>query len=298
MHKILHRFRDVWKVDFLATFCDSKKDDNKTTWGFWFLSSLFLAILISCGVVFALYGASEKILQGINEYVPDDAVVTMNGGLLDIQNVPQPFMKEITLNNGNYDDEFVIVIDTQTQSFDESVLDDYMGGIVVLKDKIVAKNATQKQERNFANYKDFSVSKEEIISFLHNKSQINTTIIWIAVIVGFFAFLWFAIVRLLLSLWWAFMLYILALIAGIEEKFGTLYFAVLNLYFIPSLIVLIIGFFGFQIPLLTTMLFITIFVVNLIWMKKQPEKPVITEDIKIALDKDVQEKPITETTKD
>ncbi len=84
-------------------------------------------------------------------------------------------------------------------------------------------------------------------------------------------FFWFSVFRLVSAFWWALMLFVLTKIFDIECKYMTAYKAVINLYFIPTVVVFMVGFLGLNIPLMTTIIFIAIFIANLLWIKKHPQ---------------------------
>ncbi len=278
--KVLQRFVDIWKLDFLAKFFAGKKNDNKTTVLFWIISNALLAIILAVLAYLFLVGFYDTLIDSINKNVPDNARITVVDGQLTTQNLDDPFFREISANNVQYeyDESFVIIIDSVSSAYDITSLDEYVGGIIVVGDRAYLKDESELTQIIFAEYPDFSISKEDIIVFIDKYFFFPFAAV-LTIAIGVFMFIWFAVARLIFALWWAFMLFILMRIFDVKDTYMTTYKAVLNLYFIPTLVVFVVGLIVIDIPLLTTIIFIAIFIANLMWLKNSMKNNIAGEQL-------------------
>jgi predicted membrane protein len=299
MKKVFRRFVDIWKLDFLALFFAGEKNNNKTTIFFWIFSSVLLALFASIILFFFLFNTSDEIVDTIEQYVPETAQINLTNGQLTIRNVEQPFLKEIkaTAQNNGFDGTIAIAVDVESKTYDDTVLDDYDGGVAVFADHITIKNALQSEEFSFDNLSDFEISRNDLIDTISNKQAF-------ANIVGQFVFGVFIILllglligRLLLAFWWALLLFVLMRIIEVKEGYMTAYKAVINFYFIPTIVSIILWFFGIHVPMMTTMIFTALFVANLIWLKKQQQKVLTAKGEATIIENETKENTPTKTTK-
>lgn len=272
MKKLLHRFVDVWKLDFLAEFFAGKKDDNKTTILFWITSNILVTIILSVSFCFFLYNSSSELIKAIDENVPENARITITDGQLTTENIDEPFFREVNAHNdeNNYDGSYVVIIDAHSDTYDITSLDEYRGGIIVVGDRAYIKDGAEFNHIIFSDVPNFSVGKSDVISFVDQYFLFPFSVV-LTLVAGIFMFIWFAGFRLISAFWWALMLFVLLKIFDLKEGYMTSYKAVLNFYFIPTVAVFIIGLVGVHVPLLTTLIFIAVFIANLIWIKKHPQ---------------------------
>jgi hypothetical protein len=273
MKKLLNRFVDIWKLDFLAKFFAKEKEDNKTTLWFWLISNLVVALAVSVSFCWFLCTSGDDLIKIIDENVPDDASIVVTDGHLITENIEEPFFREITASESgsNYGGNFVVIIDTHSTAYDITSLDEYDSGIIVMGDRLYVKDDSEFNSVIFSEVPNFSLNKNEIITFVENYFVFPFSIL-VTIAVGLFMFVWFAGFRLISAFWWALLLFILILIFDIKESYITTYKAVLNLYFIPTLVLFLIGIIGLNMPMMTTLIFIAVFIGNLIWIKKHPQK--------------------------
>ncbi|XLQ20115.1 MAG: DUF1189 family protein [Candidatus Moraniibacteriota bacterium] len=272
MKKALKRFVDIWKLDFLAKFFAGECKNNKTTISFWILSSLALSLMVAVGFCVFLCDSYDDTVALLERDIPESAQITITDGQLTTQNIDEPFFREINAHSddNSYDGSFVIIIDTRSDAYDLTSLDEYNGGIIVLGDRAYFKDGTEFDQIVFSEIPNFTVSKDDILEFV-SKYFIFPFSIILTILLGVFMFFWFSVFRLVSAFWWALMLFVLTKIFDIECKYMTAYKAVINLYFIPTVVVFMVGFLGLNIPLMTTIIFIAIFIANLLWIKKHPQ---------------------------
>ena len=270
MKNILQRFVDVWKVDFLLKFFTVYKDDNKTTILFW-VSFNFLVVIVLCVYLcISFYGVPDNLIETIEKNIPDGARIAFVDGQMNLENIDTPFFREIKVSNkqANYDDKFAVIIDLEGNEYDITSLDEYSEGILVLRDRLYSKNNNEINQLLFKDVPNISFSKTDAIDWIDK--YLFFPFFAIAVIfIGLVLFIIFALLRLIIAFWWSLMLFVLTRIVGLRVDFITTYKAVLNLYVIPTVVMLVFDFAGFRIPLLTTVIFLTVFIANLIWIIRQ-----------------------------
>lgn len=273
MRKILKRFIDIWKLDFLTKFLLHEKSDNKTTIWFWIISNSVLTLALLVSFSFFLIAAPSKIITVIEENIPDGARITITDGQLTTENIDEPFFREVdTSNEGiNYDKKIAVIIDTHGQTYDITSLDEYEGGFLVLGDRVYTKNDTEINQLVFTEVPNLSFSKEDAITFV-DKYFIFPVAVILVVVVGISIFFYFVVLRLISAFWWALMLFIIMRIFDVKESYMIAYKAVLNFYFIPAIVALALGFVVFTIPFVTTIIFVAIFIANMVWLKRQSKK--------------------------
>lgn len=274
MNKILQRFCSIWKLDFLANFFAQDHHDNKTTVWFWIISNTLVALVVSVYFCISLSSFSSVLIEGINVNVPDGARASIVDGQLITENIDEPIFHEINAENtynGEYRESYAIIVDTRTEAYDITSLDAYDGGIIALADRAYFKDGSEINHVVFADVPNFSLTKEEVISFIELYFFFPFLVVLTGVIFVVLIF-FYNVLRLVMAFWWALMLFVLTKIFGIDVKYMVAYKAILNLYFIPSVVMLLIMFIGIHVPLLTTSIFIVVFIANLLWIKKHTVK--------------------------
>lgn len=271
MRKVLKRFIDIWKLDFLARFLFYDKNDNKTTVWFWIISNVILVSILLISLSVFLVGVPSKIITVIEKNIPNDASVTIADGQLTTTNINEPFFKEIDISNKktNYNEKLVIIVDTEEKTYDITSLDDYANGILILRDRAYTKDNDELDQIVFKDVPNISFSREDVVSSVH-KYFLYFAILLVIVMACVLSF-YFIALRLLSAFWWALMLFIFMRIVDIKESYVVAYKAVLNFYFIPTVIVLAFGLAGFTVPFMTTIIFMVIFIANLVWLRQQHE---------------------------
>lgn len=275
MKKVLKRFVEIWKPDFIHNLTTSKKEKNlNTTIWFWVLNGFLGAFLLTG--VFVVFGFIFKI--GLPEMIRDfsrevgivdEMGINFEDGVLSTQNINEPIFYE--------EEGFLFILDTKTSEYDDpSMLKDYDSGIILLKDKAYGKDD---EDLGFgtAIYKD-----EEIPNFSMNfgelKEYINLYfpifILAVAFVVFIVTFLILTVFRLITALWWALILFILSLIMKNEVSYGKAYESVLNLYFIPLLLEISLFFMGWSFKFSTLLIFLVLFLVNLFHIKNNKKEEI------------------------
>ncbi len=297
MKNVSKRFIDIWKLDFLAKFLSYEKNDNKATIWFWIISNFVLVLILLVSFSLFLIGAPSKIVNTIESNIPDGASITIIDGQLTTENIDDPFFREIGASNEgvNYDEKIAIIVDTHGQTYDITSLDEYKEGFLILGDRAYTKDGTEIDQLVFKDVPNVSFSKEDVISGVH-KYFVFPVGILLSILVGGILFFYFVVLRLVSAFWWALMLFILMRIFDIKESYITAYKAVLNFYFIPAVVVLILGLIGFAVPFITTIIFIAIFIANLIWLKRQ-HKNTLVKDIPSSSEKKAKNTQITQAKK-
>lgn len=296
MNRILQRFVDVWKMDFLAKFVAGEHKNLRTTVCFWVAFNVLIVLVIVCELCFYLYSAENVLISTINENVPENARISVSMGQLSTENIDEPFFREVTAENeynADYSEDYVLIIDTHSQGgYDITSLDEYTGGVVVLHDRAYMKNDNEIQHVLFADVPDFSLTREQATAFIDQYFFFPFTIVLSAF--AFFALvIFYSVFRLIAVFWWALMLWILAKIMDVTLQYPVAYKAVLNFYFIPTVVVLLLSFVGVHISLLVTAIFMVIFIANLLWIKRHK----VEEDKKLSVQKEASETPVKTTEK-
>jgi len=276
MKKLLQRFSDIWKLDFLAKFFAGEKEDHKTTVLFWLASNMLVAIMLSVSLFVFLYSSSDTLVTVIDENIPENARITITDGQLTTKNIDEPFFREINAHNddNNYDGSYAVIIDTRSDTYDITSLDAYDGGIIVVGDRVYFKDGVEFNHIIFSEVPNFSVQKNDVIHFADTYFLFPFSII-VVLFAALFMFGWLAGFRLISAFWWALLLFVLTKIFDVHCRYVTAYKAVLNFYFIPTIVVFIVGLVSVHVQLLTTLIFIAVFIANVIWIKKHPQTGVV-----------------------
>lgn len=232
---VFNRALAIWKPDFLSVLVAEKR--SKPTWAFWFLWNTIFTLFIT--VMFVIF-LQKSTMELENEWWPtiQDFEITLDDGVLST-NLNEPIV---------FDEEaFIFVLDTQEKEYDQSVLDTASSGIFINGDRFIAKDGDKYKttEFPFSEIKEnFTFTKSDATDWYEEyKGRIKTYVIVFAAI-GIWFFL--AIFRLLSAVWWALLAWAAGSIFKIKDwSFGTSYLLILNLYFIPFIIELILGYITF-----------------------------------------------------
>ena len=279
MKKVLRRFVDVWKLDFLAKFFAGEYRDTRTTIVFWILSNIFVVFIFTVQIFFGLMIMREGLVNGIQKNVNDGASVAFLDGQMTIENVEDPFFREIkATNEDGKGANFVVIIDQRADTYDLNALDEYVSGVIFLHDRAYMKDGSDITQMLYADLPNFSLSKEQLLGYVDRYYTFPLSV-GITIVVGIFMLFFLLCLRTIGALWWALMLYVIGLVMNVHMAYGVAYKSTLNLYFVPMIVVTLVTVFtGTQIPLLTTVIFIAVFVANLLWFKKHMKKEETVEN--------------------
>ncbi|MFA5985854.1 MAG: DUF1189 family protein [Parcubacteria group bacterium] len=274
MKKIMYRFVDVWKVDFLTKFFAGEHRNTCTTISFWVLSNVVIVFVLSVQMFVFLYASKSVVIDGVQNAIGDGATITFLDGQMTTENIDDPFFREIKTTNANGQSvTSVVIIDMHADTYDLDALDEYAGGVIALHDRMYIKDGNDITQMLYTNVRNFSLSKEQVLAYIDRYYAVPFVLL-ATVIVGVVLLLTMMIGRTIAALWWALMLYMIGLIMNVRMAYDIAFKSVLNLYFVPMSVVVLLGIINIQIPLLTTVIFIAMFVANLIWLKRhvEPEK--------------------------
>ena len=268
MKKVAQQFLNVWKLDFLARFIAKEHRDVKATVVFWIVSQVIVAFFMCVQFAWFLGSAKDDVITAIDAHVPQGAAMRIENGQLSVENVQMPFFREINAKNENGEDEsFAVIIDVQAQTYSLNSLDAYSGGVILLSDRAYVKDGGELDQMLYTDVPNFSVSKDQIMTFVHEKYLFPfTTLIVFAAL--FMLAIGFLVFRSIMALWWALMLFILGMIFDVRIGYAVAYRAVLHMYVVPAIALLITAFAGVNVPYMATVLFLVIFIGNLMWIRK------------------------------
>ncbi|MCK4635259.1 MAG: DUF1189 family protein [Candidatus Moranbacteria bacterium] len=279
MKKVLQRFVDVWKSDFLHKLTTSKEKTTNTTIWFWIIFSVIFSFTISFYIVFVVQKEISLMADEIfnNEVISKDAELTMKDGQLSTNEIQEPFVYSAE------DKSFLLVIDTnKNKENDPEILNEYESGLILLKDKLYSKDNDNISYETvvYKNHEapNFSVKFKEIEKYFNDYFFAGVIVLYIVVFVLIFLFL--AIFRLLTALWWALLLFLICLIINNKISYGKSYEIILNFYFIVLPIELFSLFIEMNMPFSTFIIFSIIFSINLFHIKNNKSNKVEEDEIK------------------
>lgn len=259
---IFTRFISIWRPDFFKDILLEEKSSGPT-WKFWFFGNSILTVIITAFTSFSFFVLLEEVEKEILPNIENFEIEVKNGKLTTT--FPDPFL-------WSNDDIGVVILDTKKAQYDETTLHNYSGGFFVSTEKFIWKDAGsgKTETRYFSEINEnFSLSKVTVEKWLLDKKGLIKSIIIGFLFFGIWIFL--NIIRLVTAVIWAFIFWIVSLIAEVEKfNFGTSYLAVLNLYFIHLIIegLLIINM--VIIPFSSFILFAILFGMNF-WTLKQKD---------------------------
>lgn len=186
MKKVLQRFVDVWKPDFLHKITTSKEKTLSTTIWFWVINSAIIPLIIT--IIFIVFGFIFKVglpdlLRDFSNEtgITDEAGIIMTDGILSTQDIDEPI----------FDDEngFLFVLDTQTSKYDNADLfKEYDEGLIILKDKAYTKDEGD-LGFNTVIYKNEKIIPNFSLNFGKLKGYINNYFLLLIFIGSLFAFI-------------------------------------------------------------------------------------------------------------
>lgn len=256
------RFTAIWQPDFIERLKVEKSPGK--SWGFWFLSNLFIAIIITAGLGMIghnyITGFPENVMEkiegttvmtedgreiGVAEMIRNFEVEIVGGDLVT-RNLPDPaiigFGEDIenpqiqTTAEGLQWAEFVILLDSRGKKFDEKIADTFPSGFFVFGDQIIVKDGTEYNKLPFSDIDTHVVLNYQVIK--DGAEAIKGSVAFIALIILFFG-LYFTLVitRLISALWWGLVFWGVGAIAKIDNwNFEDSFFAVLHFKLITLII--------------------------------------------------------------
>jgi len=259
---IVNRFREIFSADFLHGVLHG--DKLKGTFKFWFSVNTIATFILTIFALFQINSVVNDVLTEASNKYPD-AMISFDKGTLATSGIADPY-----LYPGK--DNTVFVIDTKGEKYDQAILNNYDAGILVAKDRIYnKKSSVETREISFKQVDNFSISEHDAVSFFYKFKLVIYFFLEVGMFVGIWIF--YNGFRLISAAWWALLLWIFFQVGGIKElTYKKSYLAILNLYVIPLLIVDSLGILGYGFLFFTTIVFLIIFVVNLVKYKKLGKK--------------------------
>lgn len=247
----------LWRPGFLREFLKKDKVAG-ISWGLWFFWHVIIALVVA---VAATMYASSFITQANEDLYSNfgDIQIESKGGKFSTT-LPEPFVIK--------EEEFALVIETKTKRYSEEVLDDFASGIYVDADTAYFKTNHKIETINFAEIEDFFLSQEQMYLWLKEN---HIKIAWIIYGIAALAiFIFNAVVHLLAVLAVSFVLYIIAMIAGIKKLgFPQSFLYTLNCYIPVMIIDTVLWYVGINISFATLIIFTLITVWQIYNLKKK-----------------------------
>ncbi|MCA1032443.1 DUF1189 domain-containing protein [Bacillus timonensis] len=189
---------------------------------------------------------------------------TFENGKLDVD-IEEPIVTE---NEG-----YIFILD-DTGTYDQSDLEEYNEGALLLADRIIFKDGYETTEIHFKDFKDISFDQDTIKSlmpYLH----------WISIIVGVFLLFWFFISKMAAALFYGVISLIIAAIQKQSFTFGKLYSASIYAITLPTILTIVGNAISYSIPwfltFAVTIIFLWIGLKNMPPAEKVAEEPDYTQ---------------------
>ena len=246
---VFERMFHVWtNFSFLKEVLYAEKDKAVgRSWGFWFLWNTIIAVVVTFGFYFVYAQSWINWVEQDWWGTVADFEMTLEDGEFST-NLPEPYVF--------FDDDgALVVIDTQEQQYNEESLREMRGGLVITKDKMIAKEQTGEfQSFYFDEFEeDFTFTKADVTAgYYELKPRLMS---WVIGIFFFGVWFWLCIWRILTATWWALVFWGIGNMVGIPDwTYPRSYFAVLNFYVIPLTFELILIFVGVGLVSFSTLL--------------------------------------------
>lgn len=257
-------------MDFLSRFLTDLHKDMRTTIIFWMIVNFIFATVFVIGAMTAMIGGKEDFRNAVQIYIPNGARLAVNDGALDIHNIPDPSLQVLRDDD---DTQAVFIVDTRGDTYSLTTLDGYAQGIALLSDKAYIKADDSKIESvAYRNVPNFIFSKEEFLDAVDR--YFVPVIVAVMIVTMLFLFVVLVIGRSLLALWWALVLVVTARVMRTHVSYRMAYLSVLNFYFVPTLVTIVLIPFAVQSSYLTLAVFLVVFVTNIMWMNRNRQEKV------------------------
>lgn len=267
------RFGAVFTPTFLSRLSLDK--EHGKSWGFWFLSNLFLAIIpfialtIFAAVLLAAFpnNAVEKIPTDVTFELPSGESYNLktlveNFGLtfnedfeLETANLPDPMILAVSKDEGvtfvsdveeidQGDTEFVFLLDTKERTTETDDIIGFENAFFLLHDKFVA---TDEGDGNIEiiRYADtIGGARDTVFPFtidlkkIADSNAVISSIVYSVLLVAFIAtFIFFAVFRLVFALIWALVFWAVGEIVKVKDwSFEKSFMAMLHFSFVTLLL--------------------------------------------------------------
>ena len=260
------RFFYAWGSPHFLENTVMKEKTSGRTWGFWFLWNTILTLIIIVGAwaisLFAMPELQEEVQSALPEFTME-----MKDNILSTD-LPEPYV----IHEETQSDSTLFVVDTKGETYTQESLSAYNSGAIIKAYEIILKEGP-------GEYKTipFSELGEEPINFTFTKG--NLFEVWeeyqglalaiIFAIFGVILWIFLALIRLAIALWWALVFWAVGSLVKIKDwGFEKSYLSVLNLYFIPLILEIILLFAGVDFMFSTLIFFSIVFGFNFWKMKK------------------------------
>ncbi|MBD3299752.1 MAG: DUF1189 domain-containing protein, partial [Candidatus Moranbacteria bacterium] len=252
-----------------------EEKNHLSSWAFWFLSNTLVTLIVGIYLFFAI---NKGILE-FELFLRDEigqAQVTLEDGVLRTTGLEEPFIFESKEENS------VFIVDTKSDQYQEDFLKEYDQGFI-LKDRIFYSKNNKFEPVSAIPYTEmgqkveFNITKQKVLDWVRENRNVFISIALVIAICVIWLF--FNLLRLLSALWWAFVLWIMALIFNIRNfTYKVSYLAVLNLLFVPLVIELLLKIlFNFWFPFETFTICVILFIINLYKLKQDQTAALIKE---------------------
>jgi len=259
---IFSRFVAVWThPNFLSDTILKEKSSGKT-WGFWFFWNTVVVLILALSLWVSFSGPTNKFVQNTLNELPISEISLIDGEFSMIPDTP------ITWTTPDSND-YGIFIDISGNTYDREVLKKYHSGLWMDSKEIFIKDAKSYESIFFHEIpENFSLTSQETKVFWE---EYHSEIFKILALIAF-VLLWIfvCLFRLLIALWWSFLVWLGGKIFDIPDlDFGKSYLAVMHFYLVPLIIESALFFgFGFAFPYSTTLFLFLIIGLNFWYIKK------------------------------
>lgn len=267
MKNIWRRGIDVWKVDFLARFIGGLHKDVRTTVWFWVTINCAFAVVVSMGVLFGLLSSKPMLQEFVRTAIPDGATIAVQDGTLTLHNIDDPSLQTLRYEESSATKtEAVLIVDTHGETYNLATLDDYEQGMALFAHKAYVKDGRKIEEVNYSDVPNFQVSKDAAEAWVNR--YFIPVVILIAVIVVVILVVMLTILHALFALWWALLLLVTGYIMHVRMPYRIAYMSVLNMYFVPLSVQVVLLVAGVEIAYVTFAIFMAVFIANMLWIHR------------------------------
>ncbi len=256
---IFTRFLEIWKPTFLKTFL--KEKTVGPTIRFYLFWSFIISVIIAVTFTVTIAPSVDTFISDFSKDVPEFSI-NFDKGVLSTEDLIEPYFLD--------KEGFIIIVDTKTDEYTETSLNEYPQWLLIKSDKaFIKKNNIETREISFAEIDEsFNFSKIDIISFIDKYKFLGFVLLSIfsSIVLTILNYTFTFIV----ALWWALLVWLiwwlLSKTKGLD--FGKSYLLVLNFYIIVFLIEALIAVIWYPILFSTTVIFTILVWMNVYSMKK------------------------------
>lgn len=258
MKEFFSRIVSVWKPDFLKNFLNEEVEKRRRkSWQFWFLFNLLFALVLSAVATFTLASNAKEFVYTTLNQIPEDAIARFENGRVHLENV-EPFERVYPYGT----DRFYLGIDDTREDFDISEFDAYSSAFLIISDRAIIKDESGITQQDFSKIPNITLTKNSASTFFDKYFIAGAILVFL--FLSLFSFFFLAGIRLLFTFYWALILMILSRLFGLKEKYSTFYFAIMNLSFVPVVVMSIFVLYQIVVPFVVHITFIILFLLNLL----------------------------------